>query len=64
MKIIFREEKQKKTDELLIKAPDTDSSHTVDHARTSFIPNVYQIHCCLENVGLHLNKCKWRGQKN
>lgn len=41
------------------KPPDTDSRHMVHHARMSFIPNVYQMHCCAEDVGLHLNKCKW-----
>lgn len=63
MKIIFREEQQQKTDEILIKAPDADFRLTVHHARMSFIPNVYQIHCCVENVGLYLNKCKWRCEK-
>lgn len=63
MKIVLREEKQQKTDELLIKAPDADSSHTVHHARMSFLPSVYQIHCCVESAGLHLNKCKWQCKK-
>lgn len=58
MKIIYSKEMQQETDELFIKACAANWTQLVHQANMSFIPNVYQIQCCVAKVGFHLNKCK------